>query len=167
MGVVVSLESIYTPPYIWMPPHICAPMLPCTSVSGGVCIWYGNGGIYVPHMFGVWGASTHLSGILVSVMLHAIVPFFVVLLCLRPVLPWLWLLLLWWLWCLPVCNLFHQLLGLPVCWGFLWHWVRVMQFSHHCWHQGALEVLLALPQCHSGNLNLWCLFRLMAWVLHR
>ena len=43
-------------------------------------------------------------------------------------------------------------------------------FCHHCWHQGALEVLLALPLCHSSDLHIWCLFRLMQimpWVLHR
>ena len=39
-------------------------------------------------------------------MLHAVVPFFVISLCLKSLLPWLWLLLLWWLWCVLVCHLF-------------------------------------------------------------
>ena len=36
-----------------------------------------------------------------------------------------------------------------------------MWFCCHHWHQGTLEVLLALPLCHSSNLSLRCLFRLM------
>ena len=45
------------------PPDICMPpVLPCTS---GFPIWYWDGGICTAHMFGVLGASTHLSDILV------------------------------------------------------------------------------------------------------
>ena len=56
-------------------------------------------------------------------MFHAVVPFFVVPLCLRPQLPWLQILLLWWLWCLLVCHLFSlvteapSLMGLPLTLG--------------------------------------------------
>ena len=63
-------------------------------------------------------------------------------------LPQLWLLLLQWWWCLLVCHLFHLLCQPPPSLGFLQHTVSVIWF--YC-HQGALEVLLALPLCHSSS----------------
>ena len=56
-------------------------------------------------------------------MLHAVVPFFVVSLCLKPLLPRLWLLLPWWLWCLLVLSclsavtMASSLMGLPATLG--------------------------------------------------
>ena len=90
-----------------------------------------------------------------SAMLHAVVPFFVVFsLCLKPLLPWLWLLLLWWLLCAPVWHLFFQALPwAPPWWGFQWHQVSMMWLCHCHGHKGTLEVLLALPLCHSSNLH--------------
>ena len=52
-------------------------------------------------------------------------------LCLKSLLPWLWLLLLQWLWCLLVCHLYHQWLWLPLWWGFLQCWISMMWFCHH------------------------------------
>ena len=59
---------------------------------------------------------------------------------------------LWW--CLLVCHLFHQWPWPLPWWGFLQHWVSVKWFCHHPWCWDALEVLLALPPCHSSNLHL-------------
>ena len=106
-----------------------------------------------------------------SAMLHGVVPFFAVFsLCLE-------LLLL----CLQLysssecCAWVHQLffphLPWPLpWWGIQWHQVNMMWFCCHHWHQGTLEVLKALPLCHSNNLLVRCHFSLMPimpWVLYR
>ena len=95
-----------------------------------------------------------------------LVLFFIVFsLCLKLLLPQLWLLLLLCLLCPPVYHLSSQLCPWsPPWWGFHWHQVSMMWFCHHCWHQGALEVLLALPLCCSSNL--FRLMLIMPWVLH-
>ena len=50
-------------------------------------------------------------------------------------------------------------------WSFLQHWVSVKWFCCQPWCWDSLEVLLALPLCHSSNLHLQCLFWLMPIVL--
>ena len=95
-----------------------------------------------------------------SAMIHTVFPFFVVfLLCFKLLLPWLWLLFLQW----PFCALVHHLSSPwpPPWWGIQGYWVSMISICHHHWHQGTLEVLLALPLCHSNNLCLRCLFRFM------
>ena len=168
---------VWTPPYAWIPYHMSNTptrlYVPWSPVHlyflGGICMWYGRYTSYV----GGLGASAHLSGFW-CLSLHPLdvhyassCTFLVVHYVSS---PFYLLLLLWWLWCLLVCHLFHQWPWLPLWWGFLQNWVRMMWFCHHHWHQGVLEVLLALPLSHSRNLHLQCLFMLiliMPWVLHR
>ena len=63
-----------------------------------------------------------------SAMLHAVVPFFVVFsLCLKFLLRWLWLPLLWWLLCALIYHLSSQWLPWPPpWWGFQQHQVSMM-----------------------------------------
>ena len=91
-------------------------------------------------------------------------------LCPKLLLPQLWL-LLHWLLCSPMHHLCSEQLPLtPSLMGLQQHWVNMMWFCHHHWHQGTLEVLLVMPLWCSSNLHLRCLFRLMPImlpVLHR
>ena len=121
-------------------------MYPICLESGGISSSLRHFGVcqYI-HCLSLWVDSYFTGWFWMFVMLHAVVPFFVVSLHLRPLLPQLQLLLLWWLCCLLVCHLFHQLLWPPPWWGFLQYWVRVMWF---CWHQG---VTTATSICDASS----------------
>ena len=66
------------------------------------------------------------------------------------------LLLYHWCLCVPVPHLSLQLLWWSPLWGTN---SSMMCFWHSCWFQRTLEVLLALPLCHSCYLRARCLFR--------
>ena len=113
---------------------------PHTSACSPVCLYVPgvsscDMGIH-PYVGAQGGISTSVR-LLVSVSTSIGCPLCFILslscssLCLKSLLPWLWLLLLWWLWCLLVCHLFHQWPWLPPWWGFLQHWVSMMWFCHH------------------------------------
>ena len=155
------------------PTHLHIYMLPCMCVCSRViaCIMGETS-----HMLGGWGHFSTSVRLLVSVSTSIGCSLCFILypscssLCLKSLLPLLWLLLLRWLWCLLVCHIYHWWPWLPLWWGFLQCLVSVMWFCHHPLHQEALEVFLAMPLYHSSNPHLWCLFTpvpIMPWVLHR
>ena len=156
---------------------VCSPCSPVhLCVSRGFCIWYGDGETSVYpiglglggnsssvrhfgvcqyiHCVSLWVDSYWTGYFWMFLMPHAVVPFFVVPLCLRPLLQHSSD------YHSPVTGVYSSLSFLslvtvpPPWWGFLQHWVRVVWFCCHCWCQGALEVLLALPLCYSSNLHL-------------
>ena len=108
MGMGASVHPMFG---VWGHQHICQAFW-CLSVH--------------PLSLSLWVASYWTGYFWMSVTLHAVVPFFVVSLCLKPPLPQLWLLFLWWLWCLVVCHLYYWLPWLPPWWGFQQHWVSMM-----------------------------------------
>ena len=72
--------------------------------------------------------------------------------------------------CSSTSSLLLTVTMTPPWWGLQWCQVSRMWFCHSHWHWGTLDVLLALPLCHSSNISLRYLFRLMPimpWVLHR
>ena len=104
-------------------------LLPCMSVcSRVICMCYGGSTPYVGDMGDV---STSVR-FLVSVSTSTGCPLCFILylscssLCVRSLFPWLFLLLLQWLWCLLVCHLYHQWPWLPLWWVLLQHWVNMM-----------------------------------------
>ena len=113
-GDAVGLQMFGPPrgsgclPRCLAPPCIVCPPV-YLYVLGDLCIYYGGTIL----LLGVWGTSAYLSGLLVFVSTSIGCPLCFVLylscssLCLRSLLPWLWLLLLQWQWCLQVCQLCH------------------------------------------------------------
>ena len=115
--------------YVWHPPHVYMPlMFSCTSVCAQGylhVIW----GIH-PICWGLGGISTSVRHFGVCQYIHCcqsvgcflldwllgcLLCFMLYIscssLCLKSLLPWLWLLLFWWLWWLVVGHLSHQLHG--------------------------------------------------------